>query len=465
MTKLTERPNYRWYVVVLLLLVFILSYFDRFILSLVVDPIKQSLGLSDFQIGLLLGPAFSAFHVLVAIPLGLLADRTNRKWLLIAGIVIWCTMTTMSGFVAAFIPLLLLRLGLGFGEAVVSPCSVSIISDYFNRKDRARAISLYMAGPYLGAGLAFLVGGALVSVLQDVGDITIPMLGTFAPWQMTFLLVGAPGVIFAFLMLTVKEPARQDLLVADKAGSADAKSALRFMARRWKGFGVLIIGSTCNFAMSTLTFWNVPLFHRVWGWDVMQIGAVTGIFYFTAGPIGTALAIWASKGLGRGTELGAFRTLFLGLCITIPASALYPVMPTAELAVIFMFIAFIGKSAATAGGPAALQLITPGEMRSRSVAVFNTIITIVGPLLGPPIIGYFTDWTGNPAMIGSVLCGFVIALGVPTLITMVVARRHYTALVAEIAESTRHEEAHDARHEDAGAATAAAVVEPAPGRS
>ena len=93
---------YRWYVVVLLLLVFILSYFDRFILSLVVEPIKEMMGLSDFQIGLLLGPAFSIFHVAVAIPLGLLADRWSRKWLLILGLVIWCTMTTMSGFAMSF---------------------------------------------------------------------------------------------------------------------------------------------------------------------------------------------------------------------------------------------------------------------------------------------------------------------------------------------------------------------------
>ncbi|MHB9880632.1 MFS transporter [Pacificimonas sp. ICDLI1SI03] len=433
----TKSPVYRWYVVFLLLLVFILSYFDRFILSLVVDPLKQAMGLSDFQIGLLLGPAFSAFHVLVAIPLGLLADRTSRKWLLIAGIAIWCTMTTMSGFAMSFLPLLMLRLGLGLGEAVVSPCSVSIISDYFRREERSRAISLYMAGPYLGAGLAFLVGGALVAYLQDIGDVTIPSVGTFAPWQMTFLLVGAPGLLFILLMLTVKEPPRRDLLVSTGPEQKDSKSAMRFMAARWKGFGILILGSTCNFAMSTLTLWNVPLFERVWGWDVLAIGAVTGIFYFTAGPLGTALALWASKGLGRGTELGAFRTLMLGLCITIPASALYPIMPMAEMALVLMFLAFIGKSAATAGGPAALQLITPGEMRSRAVAIFNTIITLIGPLLGPPIIGAVTDWTGNPAMIGAVLSGFVISIGVPTLIIMYFGQKHYGALVEEIAVSTK----------------------------
>lgn len=429
-----NSAGYRWYVVILLLLVFILSYFDRYILSLVVDPIKKSMGLSDFQIGLLLGPAFSLFNVAVSIPLGLLADKTNRKWLLIAGIAIWCTMTTMSGFAMTFLPLLIFRLGLGLGEAVVSPCSVSIISDYFKRDNRARAISVYMAGPYLGAGLAFLGGGVLVSELRDVGH--VELLGrSFVPWQTTFLLVGLPGLLFFLLMLTVKEPPCTDRISAS-ATDGDRMSAVAYMMKRWKGFGVLILGSTCNFAMSTLTFWNVPLFERVWGWNVLAIGAVTGGFYFTAGPIGTLLALWASKRFGRGNELGGMYTLILGLAITVPASALYPVMPTPAIAVAIMFIAFVGKSAATAGGPAALQMIVPGEIRTRSVAIFNTIITLVGPLLGPPIIGAATDWTGNPASIGYVLCGFVIAVGVPTFVVLALGFRHYRELTEDMAMRT-----------------------------
>jgi MFS family permease len=417
-------------VVVLLLLVFILSYFDRYILSLLVEPIKASLGLSDFEIGLLLGPAFSLFHVIVSIPLGLLADKTGRRWLLIAGIFIWCTMTVMSGFAMSFLPLLIFRFGLGLGEAVVSPCSVSIISDYFSRKDRARAIRLYMAGPYLGAGLAFLGGGVMIAALNDSGPRDILNLGVFEPWQMAFLLAGLPGFLLAFLLLTVKEPPRADQ-VAATSGEPPA-SAVKYMLARWRGFGTIILGSTCNFAMSTLTLWNVPLFQRIYGWDIMAIGAVTGIFYFTAGPIGTALALWSSKHLGQKTEDSAMRTLILGLCITVPASALYPMMPTAELAVAMMFVAFIGKSAATAGGPAALQLITPGEMRSRSVAIFNTLIAIIGPLLGPPIIGLATDTMGDPKAISYALTGFVVIVGVPSLIFVCLGLRHYQKLVHEM---------------------------------
>lgn len=428
----TESGLYRWYVVTLLLLVFILAYFDRFILSLLVDPIKASLGLNDFQIGLLLGPAFSLFHVLVGIPLGLLGDRWSRKWLLIIGIVVWCTMTTMSGFAVAFLPLLLFRLGLGLGEAVVSPCSVSIISDYFSRKDRSRAISVYMAGPYLGAGLAFLVGGHLVAWLHDFGPLHILGMGPFEPWQAAFLLVGAPGILFVLLMLTVREPQRTEKVSANASDEAKV-SAIKYMMARWRGFGALFVGSTCNFAMSTLAFWNVPLFSRVYGWDVVSVGTVTGLFYFTAGPIGTAVALWATKFFDKGREDAAMRTLILGLCITIPMSALYPIMPTAYLAVAAMFMAFIGKSVATASGPAALQLITPGEMRSRSVAIFNTVITLIGPLLGPPLIGFAVDWSGDPRSIGVVLSAFVLVIGLPALVIVFLGLKHYRKTAADLA--------------------------------
>lgn len=422
--------GYQWYVVFLLLSVFILSYFDRYILTLVVEPIKQSLKLSDFQVGLLLGPAFSLVNVLTGIPLGWYADRASRKWILIGGIVFWCAMTTGSGFATTFGVLFLLRLGLGLGEAVVSPCSVSIISDYFDRKRRGRAISVYMAGPYLGAGLAFLVGGNLIGWLTAAGHTHFLGVGPFEMWQMAFFLVGIPGFAFAFLMLTVREPAHQERIGA--IDGAPKVNAFRYILARWRGFGALFMGATCNFAMSTLTFWNVPLFSRVYGWDIATIGTVTGLFYFTAGPIGTFAAVWLMRRLTLKHSDAAMRVLLIGLLITVPMSALYPVMPTAEFAVVAMFLAFIGKSIATAGGPSALMLVTPGDIRSQSVAIFNTVITLVGPLLGPPIIGWATDASGDPKSIGVVLSTFVVCLGIPSILIVWLGLSHYRRALEEV---------------------------------
>ncbi len=429
MEQRTHSIAYQWYVVGLLLLVFILSYFDRYILTLIIEPIKQSLHLSDFQVGLLLGPAFSLFNVLMGIPLGWYADRASRKWILIAGIVFWCAMTTASGFATSFAVLLLLRLGLGLGEAVVSPCSVSMISDYFDRPRRGRAISVYMAGPYLGAGLAFLVGGNLVGWLTTMGHKHFLGLGEFEMWQMAFFLVGIPGFVFAGLMLTVREPAHSERI--SDTGQPRI-NAFRYILARWRGFGALFIGATCNFAMSTLTFWNVPLFQRVWGWDIATIGTVTGLFYFTAGPIGTAIAVWMTRHFLKRHADAAMRVLLLGLVIGVPMSALYPVMPTAQLAVAAMFVAFVGKSIATAGGPSALSLVTPGDIRSQSVAIFNTVITLVGPLLGPPIIGWATDYSGDPKSIGMVLSIFVVCVGIPSILFVILGLKHYRRALVEL---------------------------------
>jgi MFS family permease len=428
MSQITTHRNYAYYVVVVLLLVYILAYFDRYILTLLIDPIKESMGLSDFQIGLLLGPAFSIFYVAAGIPLGWLADRSNRKWLLIGGIVLWCTMTTGSAFATTFVALFVLRFGLGIGEAVVTPLSISLISDYFSREDRGRAVSLYMAGPYLGAGLAFIIGGNLVGSLEGGVGIAGVGLGHFETWQLAFLIVGLPGFLIAMLMLTVREPKRTEQIA--QAGSTAA--AVRYMLQNWRAFGPLLVGSTCNFALATLTFWNVALFQRAWGWDVATVGTVTGIFYFTAGPMGTALAVWLLNRFGTRHADAPMRLLLIGLLIAIPASALYPIMPSAYAAIAFMFIAFIGKSVATAGGPAALSLINPGDNRSQTVAMYNTVIALVGPVIGPPLIGYATDQLGDPGALGMVLCAFVVAIGIPSILIVAFGRGSFAETRAKL---------------------------------
>ena len=425
--------GYRWYVVILLLAIFILSYFDRYILSLLIEPLKKSIDLTDFQVGLLLGPAFSLFHVIVGIPLGWYADRTNRKYLLIGGILIWCAMTTGNGFVTTFLALFLLRLGLGLGEAVVTPASISIISDYFNRTERGRAISIYMAGPYLGAGLAFLAGGFIVSHLESLGHVDWPLIGERAPWQAAFIFVGIPGFLFALMMLTVREPERQE-----RTGSAQGIGvAFKYILKRWRGFGALFVGSSCNFAMIATTLWTVPLFQRVYGWSIAEVGAVTGLFYFTAGPLGTALAVWAQKRFETKYKDASMRLLLLGLLIVIPTSALYPIMPTAELAMVLMFITFIGKSVATAGGPSSMMQITPGEIRGQSMAIFSTVIALVGPLLGLPLIGRAIDATGDPKSIGIVLSAYVLIIGVPAIILLCLGLRHYRAAVDDLEQALK----------------------------
>ncbi len=408
--------------------VFILSYFDRYILGLLVDPIKQSLKLSDFQMGLLLGPAFSLFNVACGMPLGWFADRNNRKWLLFAGIVIWCSMTVGSAFATAFLPLFLLRLGLGLGEAVVLPASMSIISDYFDRKQRGRAISIYLSAIYIGAGLAFFIGGNIVGWLQRSPGIEWFGLGRFEPWQLAFLIVGLPGFLLALMMTTVREPAR-----VEQRETAEANGIMQYVLKRWRGFGVLFVASSCNLTLTTLTLWNVPLFTRVWGWGVAASGTATGLLYFTAGPLATLVSILLLKRLvERFPHDGTMRLLLIGLMIGVPASALYPMMPTPELGVAMMAVAFVGKGIATVAGPAALTMILPGDLRSRGVALYSAAITLVGTLIGPPLIGLAVDVMGDPKSLNVVLSAYVLTIGIPSITIAALGLRHFRSTLVEL---------------------------------
>lgn len=423
---------YRWYVLAILWAVYILAFFDRYLLGLLIEPIKRSLGLTDFQIGLLLGPAFSLFHITLAIPMGWLADRSNRVLLLAAGVLVWCSMTAGSAFAVAFLPLFLLRLGLGLGETVVGPTSFGIIGDYFDRKTRPFAITIYSSAIYLGAGLAFLVGGNIVGWLERRGSLQMFGLGPFEPWQAAFLIIGAPGLVFALLLLTVREPQRQERR-ANVGGAADMTGITLYVLRRWRGFGVLFAASGCNTALSALAFWNIPLFSRVWGWDVATTGTAAGLLYFTAGPLGTVLSLFLSKWLvEKFPSDGTMRMLLLGLMIGVPASAVYPMTPTPELAVAVMGIAFVGKGIAMVAGPAALSLILPGDLRSRGVALFNAVIGILGSLLAPPLIGLAVDLTGDPRAINVVLCAFVLIFGGPTIVLVARSMGHYRTTLRAI---------------------------------
>jgi len=269
-----EFPNssrrYAWYVAGLLTITQIVSYIDRFLPSLLIQPIKNDLDLTDFQVGLLLGPAFGIFYVFVGIPIGWLADRRSRRAILSIGISVWCAMTAAAGLVRGFAPLFVARLGVGLGEATVAPCTISLLSDYFPRSKRNRALSLFMAGTFLGAGAAFLFGGPIVHSIALLPPLQLPGIGTLTSWQMSFLIIGVPGFALALLMFTIREPIRQDQVVgglkADPAGPASLRAALAFILQRWKAFGALFVGSAAVVTMGSLVFWNVALFERVWHW-------------------------------------------------------------------------------------------------------------------------------------------------------------------------------------------------------
>jgi len=436
-TKPAEfSPAYAWYVAALLTLTQIVSYLVRFLPSLVLQPIKHALALSDFQVGLLLGPAFVVFYVALGVPLGWLADRVSRRAILAGGIVIWCTMTAAGAAAMSFVPLFLARLGVGFGEASVAPASISLISDYFTRERRARAISLFMSGAFLGAGTTFLFFGPLVRRIESHPSFSLPILGQLEPWRMSFVLVGVPGLILALLMLTVREPRRME-----RTAPGGFSAAFAYIAQRWRAFGTLFIASACNLTMGALAFWNVALFKRTWNWDVAQVGVAVGLILFTAGPSGTLLGIFlTNRDLRRGRRDATLRALFLGLVIGVPAYILFPLMPSAALGLVALFFAHVGQAMATAAGPATLMMLTPGQMRAQATAVYYLVISVIAQLIGPPLVGIMTDRMGDPAALRYSVSIEVALIGIPSIVLVFLGfaacRRSVLTLDKELEAST-----------------------------
>jgi len=425
-------------VVCLLTLTQIVSYVDRFLPSLLVGQIKADLQLSDFEVGLLLGPAFGLFYVFVGVPIGWLADRVSRRGILSVGIALWCAMTAAAGLAKSFVPLFCARLGVGLGEAAVAPCAVSLISDYFPRATRSRAISLFMAGTFLGAGSAFLFGGPIVHAIGELPALVLPWFGELRTWQMAFIFVGLPGFLLSGLMFTIREPQRQDQVrVGLKANSAaPLREAVAYIRRRWRAFGALFIGSASVVTMGSLAFWNVALFSRTWGWDVREVGIATGTLFFIGGPIGTLLGVHlTNRWLAEGRRDATLRALWVGLLMAVPGFALYPVMPSAELAIAALLLAFTGQATAAAAGPASLTLIAPGQMKSQAVAVYYLVIGVFGQLLGPPPVGLMTDLFGDPGRLRYAMTIEAVTIGSVALVLVALGMAHYRRAATELEEA------------------------------
>jgi MFS family permease len=426
-----------WAAVLLLFFAQALSHLDRFLPSLLIKPIKASLDLSDFQVGLMLGPAFAVFYCTMALPAGYLADRYSRRKLLAGAIAIWCVMTVMAGFAHSFGLLLVSRLGVGLGEAALTPCALSLISDYFDRSRRPRAIALMMAGTTFGSAMAFLGGGPLVAYVSSLPPVVMPLAGAVEHWQQVFLVAGPPGLLLAALILLIREPERTEW-IGGPIGTDDHKhvpllSAIGFMAKRWRAFGPLVLGNAGSLTLGTLSLWNAALFERTWGWDVRRFGVTAGLIYLLVGAVGYVFAGWlASRGLKAGKKDGTLRAFLLGICIVVPATILYPLAPSGEWAAVGFAFFLFGQCLCGTCGPASLTMLTSSDVRSTVTALYFMILSLVSLILGPLPIGLMVDWFGDPAALRYAIAIEAAVIGIPAILIVLFGFGGYRRGVIEV---------------------------------
>ena len=410
--KSTPSTTYAWYVVFILLMAQMFSFLDRMIMGLLVGPIRESFDISDTQYSLLAGLAFSLFYAAMGLPLARIADLGNRRNLISAGIAVWSFMTAVCGLAQGYWSLFAARVGVGVGEATLGPAAYSMITDYFPKSVLARALSVYMIGVTLGSGFAYMVGGAIVGYVSDMDQIILPILGEMEGWQLTFFIVGLPGLIISALVATtVKEPARKGAM-SDQV-NLPLRDVVSYVLARQRAYAGHIFGiSTFIMVVYALNLWGPTYFIRLFDYSPAQAGWVFGIIMIGAGTAGLLLAgTLADRLVSRGISDGYIKVILFSMIAMTPCAIALGFVDSDTLAIVFMSVAvfFSAFQGGITGG--AIQLMTPNRMRGQVMALFLLVANLIGLGLGPTLIAMTTDYVfGYDAAIGKsiALCAAVL---------------------------------------------------------
>jgi MFS family permease len=401
---------YAWWVVAVLTLTQALAFVDRQVLALLVEPIKRDLGVSDTAISLLYGLSFAFFYVLVALPIARLADRSSRRNIIAASVAVWSLATAACGLARGFPQLVAARLGVGAGEAGLSPAAQSMMADYFPPRRLAAALGVFSTGIYLGGGLALIVGGWLVHAAPGIA--AAAGQAAIAPWRVVMVTVGLVGLPVTLLFASVREPPRG-------AGEPPMPLAdvLAFLAeRRWAYFGLMGALALMIFVGQSSSAWIPAFFARRFGWDAPKVGALYGPLVLVCGAagalVGGAIASAARRRHGRGNLLASLG----GFLLVTPLAIVFPLSPSPVLALGLIGALVFCAGLTFGGGYAALQEATPPTMRAQITALNGLCVNLIGAGLGPLAVGLATDRLfGDPARLPEAL-SLVAAVACPVTI-------------------------------------------------
>ena len=388
-----------WYGVVILTLAYILSFLDRQLLSLVVTDVKSDLDLTDSQVSIILGFAFALFYTTMGIPIGRLADKKSRRTIIGIGITFWCFMTAATGIVKTYAQLFIARIGVGVGEATLSPSALSIISDYFPKEKRGTAMGFFNMGVSVGSGIALILGGQIVAYFADFPPIILPLVGQIYEWQALFIFIGIPGLLVALLMSTIKEPSRKGkMTLVNESGSSSEeisiKDTIRFIYQRKEAYGWLFLSMACSVLIGyAFLSWLPTMYIRSYNIGIPTITLWLGIAFLIGGPFGATMSGWLGDKLYKKYNNSSHVMLFAySMIILTVAAVLVPLMPSYQTATL-MFIPQIVKAAGqTALAPVAMINITPNQLRGQVIAVYFFVISMTGYTLGPTSVALITDF-------------------------------------------------------------------------
>jgi MFS family permease len=412
-----------------LALAVMVNFLDRGILSLLVEPIKRDLRLTDWDMSLIMGFAFTFFYAILGLPIARLVDRKSRKLIMTAGITIWCAMTLLCGLATNFWQLFAARMGLGVGETTSGPSAYSLLSDYFPPQRLPRAIAFMQVGFVLGTGLALILGAGVIDFVAAHPAFSLPGVGPLRGWQTVLMLVGLPGLIVAAIMASVREPPRRG---GAQVQATPLAEIFRFTARHKRVYLPLFIGMGLRSAQMFATQWWGPAFYgRTYGWSPSQIGYVSGLSFFISMPIGLAIGGWlAERYWKKGVHDGNVRVVVISTLLSVPFGIAGPLMPTPWLAVGCLLLATLTSIMAAAPENAAIQTVTPNPLRGQMTFLFLFIMNVVGMGAGPMLIGALNQYLFGEEHVRQSLAATGVLLGLPAAYIFWRGLRPYGAAVA-----------------------------------
>jgi MFS family permease len=415
-------PVRAWSVVSILLIFVTLSLIDRNLIALIVDPIRASFTINDFQMGLLQGPAFAAFFLLGSLPMGWLVDRFSKRWLLYLGVTTWSAATIACGLAGSFAELLLARCLVGLGQAVLQPAGWSMVARLFPSHRLALAISVLSTGTQLGAAGSYLLGGFLIAGANYLTSVVSPFTGQLAPWQLVFLSAGLPGLLLAFLVFaTPTVSVSCDAAAKSQSGglSRFIRENRSFLACHFLGFSLLCIMVYGSAA------WVPTYLLRNFALDIRTVGSILAALAFPVGAGGFIFGGWlVDRAFAHGRDdahLSHFA--YVGITVAIIGGLGFTLSTSVTATVLCLgLIQFLQPFSGVAG--AALQIATPEKYRGRISAAFIMFYNTVGMTLGPSFVVFLDDYIVGPGNLGPAIALSYSVLGSSAAALLWLGRRH-----------------------------------------
>jgi MFS family permease len=386
------------YLLGLMFLAYVVSFIDRQVLGVLVGPIKADLALSDFQFSLLQGAAFAILYSVMAIPLGRLTDTKNRKLIVAIGVFGWSLMTIGCGMAKNFGQLFVMRMGVGVGEAALSPAAYSMIADSFTREKLTRAMAIYKAGLYVGGGLALVLGGYIYDYYDAIPGLSFPLLGAINAWQATFVSVGLPGLLLSFMILFIKEPTRKGMIRADD-GTQPASLKIRevfafmFIEHRQLYISLFVGCSILAIVGAGYSSWFTEMLIRNFSLQRSHAGSLVGSVIIFSGLLGVFSGpVFVGYFQRRNFADSNMRVLMFLSIALIPTSIAAPQMSSHVMALVLLSVTVFFQASYMGVAAAAVQMVTPNQMRGQATAVYMFATNMLGLALGSTLVAVLTDF-------------------------------------------------------------------------